>query len=139
MYMRKIVKNIFSILDVREQLRLKQLIIMEAFISILDIGFLAMLLVVIHFYTTGDAQFLFGGISRDSLLPISVFFFLFTLKNIMAVYVFKSVSTFTFRVASRISKDNLELYLEGSYTDYINIDSSAHTRKISQQPIEFSY
>ena len=44
---------------------------------------------------------------------------------------------YVYGVASRISKNNLLNYLEGSFNDYVNIDSSVHTRRIALQPIEF--
>jgi ABC-type multidrug transport system fused ATPase/permease subunit len=46
---------------------------------------------------------------------------------------------FVYEVASRISKNNLTAYLDGTYNDYVNIDSSIHIRRISQQPVEFSH
>ena len=48
-------------------------------------------------------------------------------------------SRFVYNVASRISRMNLLQYLEGNYEGYVNIDSSIHIRKISQQPIEFAH
>ena len=46
---------------------------------------------------------------------------------------------YVYDVASRISKSNLLNYLQGSFSDYINVDSSVHFRRIGQQPIEFSH
>ncbi len=46
---------------------------------------------------------------------------------------------FVYGVASRLSKNNLMNYLQGSYKDYTDIDSSVHNRKIGQQPIEFGH
>ena len=47
--------------------------------------------------------------------------------------------SFVYDVASRISADNLLHYLEGSYDDYVHVDSSIYIRKISQQPTEFCH
>ncbi|HEX3386520.1 MAG TPA: ABC transporter ATP-binding protein, partial [Mucilaginibacter sp.] len=38
----------------------------------------------------------------------------------------------------RLSRRNMYDYLRSGYMQYVNIDSSVHIRKISQQPIEFS-
>ena len=46
---------------------------------------------------------------------------------------------FVYGVASRLSQKKLLNYLDGSYNNYVNIDSSAHIRNISQQPIEFGH
>jgi hypothetical protein len=34
----------------------------------------------------------------------------------------------------RISKQKLDNYLHGDYTEYVNIDSAGHLRKIAFQP-----
>ena len=44
---------------------------------------------------------------------------------------------FVYRVASRISETNLLRYLEGTYSDYVQVDAAVQIRGISQQPIEF--
>jgi ABC-type multidrug transport system fused ATPase/permease subunit len=46
---------------------------------------------------------------------------------------------FVYRVASRLSQKKLLNYLNGSYNNYVSIDSSVHIRNISQQPIEFAH
>jgi ABC-type bacteriocin/lantibiotic exporter with double-glycine peptidase domain len=46
---------------------------------------------------------------------------------------------YSYDVASRISRDNLVNYLEGSFNDYVNIDFSVRIRRIAHQPIEFSH
>ena len=46
---------------------------------------------------------------------------------------------FVYGVASRLSQKKLLSYLDGSYHNYVNIDSSVHIRNISQQPIEFGH
>lgn len=46
---------------------------------------------------------------------------------------------FVYGVASRLSQKKLVNYLDGSYHNYVNVDSSVHIRKISQQPIEFGH
>lgn len=46
---------------------------------------------------------------------------------------------FIYQVSSRLSEKNLTGYLNGDYNNYVNIDSSVHIRRISQQPIEFGH
>ncbi|MGZ3946335.1 MAG: ATP-binding cassette domain-containing protein, partial [Mucilaginibacter sp.] len=75
---------------------------------------------------------------KNSILLLAVFFILFGIKNILAYCVSASEYRFTYQVASRLSRRNIYGYLKSGYMEYVNIDSSAHIRKISQQPIEFS-
>jgi len=64
---------------------------------------------------------------------------LFCIKNMAGFLVFQLHYRFIYEVASRLSKNNLLNYMEGSYHDYVHTDSSVHTRRISQQPIEFCH
>ncbi|MDF2433239.1 MAG: hypothetical protein JWP44_2870 [Mucilaginibacter sp.] len=115
---------------------------LDLVIGILDIAFLGLLLLVINFYTTNKNlinslpfQSLFN---KNSLLLISLFLLLFTLKNWLGYRVSKFQQQFFYKVASRLSKYNLWYYLKDSYNKFITVDSSVYIRKISQQPIEFS-
>lgn len=117
-------------------------------ISIADIGSLAFLLYIIHFYTQpveavstfapflGEpaAQWLFN---RSSLILITLFFFIFSVKNAVAYLIQAKQTRFVHEVAARISRNNMLQYLEGNYGDYIHTDSSVFTRIISLQPLEF--
>ena len=141
--MKKTIKNILQILNTAEKKKLFSLAIADIFISILDIIFLIALLFVINFYTSADHS-IFPSIlpievlNKNPLLLIFIFFILFGIKNMLGFFIFKAQYDFVFSVATRISGENLLYYLEGSFTDYVNIDSSVYIRKISQQPIEFS-
>lgn len=142
--MKEIFKNILSILDRGEKQRLVILSVLDVLISVLDILFLIALLFVIHFYTTPEHTLDIGGLNFSlfndyPLLLITIFFILFGIKNSFGFFVFKMQYNFVYKVASRISKDNLSHYLHGTYQNYVNIDSSIINRKISQQPIEFSH
>jgi ABC-type bacteriocin/lantibiotic exporter with double-glycine peptidase domain len=141
--LKQIVKNIFLILNKREKARMDRLILLDVIMSILDISFLAMLLYVIHFYTTGQHSIQtsspFTILNKYPLLLIICFFILFSIKNLCGVIVFRSQTRFVYGVASRLSGKNLLNYLDGSYKDYVDVDSSVHIRKISQQPIEFCH
>jgi ABC-type multidrug transport system fused ATPase/permease subunit len=136
--------NIFSVLDSREKKRLIKLTLFDVIISVLDISFLAMLLYVVHFYTNAQPSisltyFPFTIFNQYPLALIIVFFVLFCIKNMAGFFVFQLHYRFIYEVASRLSKNNLLNYMEGSYHDYIHTDSSMHTRRISQQPIEFCH
>jgi len=61
------------------------------------------------------------------------------LKSIAAFLILQTQNKFVYQVGSRISKTNLKQYLEGTYNDYVDIDSSIHIRNISQKPIEFCH
>ncbi len=140
--MKKIGKNIFAILNRVEKSRLMKLILLDAVISILDILFLVMLLFVIHFYTGANHSLLltwFPFVNKYPLLLVVIFFVLFGVKNFFGFHVLRKQLKFVYAVASRLSNENLICYLQGSYNDYVNIDSSVHIRKISQQPIEFCH
>jgi ABC-type multidrug transport system fused ATPase/permease subunit len=138
------IKNIFSILTGKEKKRFITLVVADVFVSILDVAFLAMLLYLVHFYTTQQQSaiknvFLFTLINKYPLLPIIIFVALFSIKNMFGFIVFRNQFRFVYQVASRLSRDNAALYLSGDFNDYVSVDSSVHIRKIGQYPIEFGF
>ena len=142
--MKQIILNTIAILNRGERKKIVLLGLLDIIISVLDIAFLAMLLYIVHFYTDGAAaiqhklSFLPSWLSDPgSLWPISIVFLLFFLKNLASFLVNKTESRFRFGIAARISENNLLRYLEGNYSDYVNIDSSVHSGQICQQPQEF--
>jgi ABC-type bacteriocin/lantibiotic exporter with double-glycine peptidase domain len=138
----KIVRDIFKIIDGREKKKFAKLVLFDVVISLLDISFLALLLFVIHFYTTPRHSIslrYFPLLDNYPLLLIVVFFILFSAKNFFGFIVFRMQLHFVYDVASRLSQKKLSNYLDGNYYDYVNIDSSVHIRNISQQPIEFGH
>ncbi len=142
--MKRILKDIFNILNSGEKRKLWILSISDVLISVLDIGFLILLLYLINFYTRPDRSTPAGVLSLElfkeyPLLPIAFFFLLFTIKNIFGFLVSGSQYRFVYGVASRVSRDGLMHFLNGNYPDYVHIDSSVINRKISQQPIEFCH
>jgi len=142
--LKSIIKNIFIILNGNEKKKAIQLIFLDIAISLSDIAFLALLLYVIQFYTkrsflVSSTYFPFKILDRYPLLLIFVFFILFGIKNFFGFRVLQNQIKFVYKVSSRLSEKNLMHYLNGSFDDYVNIDSSVHLHKISQQPIEFSH
>jgi ABC-type bacteriocin/lantibiotic exporter with double-glycine peptidase domain len=110
--------------------------------SILDIAFLALLLFVIHFYTnlSGISSYIFLPkwlLQNNSLLLITLVLILFSLKNITAYLIYRSQSRFVGTVATRLSETSLLQYLDGTFGNYVTIDSSTQIRKICFQPFEF--
>jgi ABC-type multidrug transport system fused ATPase/permease subunit len=142
--LKKVINNIFAILDRREKTMAGKLILLDVIMSVLDIAFLVMLLYIVHFYTeTHHAQphsyFPFSLFDRFPLLLIAIFFILFALKNLAGYRALSMQFRFAYAVASRLSKNNMINYLDGTYQDYVDINSSVHNRKINQQPIEFGH
>ncbi len=142
--MHRILKDIFNILNADEKRKLWILSISDVVISILDIGFLILLLYVIRFYTLNTPDSSAGYFSlhlfvKYPLLVVILFFVLFTIKNGLGLVVAGAQYDFVYKVASRLSRDVLLNHLNGSYRDFVHIDSSVINRRISQQPIEFCH
>jgi ABC-type bacteriocin/lantibiotic exporter with double-glycine peptidase domain len=142
--LKKIINNIFSILTGKEKKRFIALVITDVFFSVLDISFLAVLLYLVHFYTTQQQvtiknAFLFTLINKYPFLPIMIFLVFFSIKNMFGFVVFRDQFRFLYQVASRLSCDNAARYLSGNFNDYVSVDSSVHIRKIGQHPIEFGF
>ena len=142
MNLKTIPAKVFIILNNREKRYLWKLAVADVIVSLLDIAFLAGLFFVIAFYTQGRSMqtaAIFSLFGNDGLLPIVSFFFLYTLKNLLGVFVARKQYYFVYDVASRISKDNLVQYLFGPYENFVHLDSSVVNRKVRQQPIEFCH
>jgi ABC-type multidrug transport system fused ATPase/permease subunit len=142
--LKSVIKNILIILNEREKKKLIKFILLDVLISVLDVSFLALLLFVIHFYTepqhfASKTNFSFNIFNQHPLLLVIFFFIFFSLKNLFGFLVFRTQTRFFYEVASRLSKKNLLDYLDGSFSNYIETDSSVHIRKISQHPIEFGH
>lgn len=125
-------------------MKLFLLILLDVLISALDITFLALTILVINFYiknsTLPNVSWLPQSLTdRESIMPVGVFFILFGIKNWLAYRVAAARYRFIYKVASRLSERNIRQYLKDDYIHFVNIDSSVHIRKISQQPIEFSH
>ncbi len=135
--------GILNVLDRKERVKLFLLIFWDILISALDIVFLGLTVLVVNFYIQNAGvsylSFLPHQLTdRNSVLLITIFFILFGIKNLLAWLLSASKYSFIYNVASRLSERNIRQYLRSGYLEYINVDSSAHIRKISQQPIEFS-
>src|SRR5258708_1562226 len=138
-----LIRKIAKVLTREEKRKLGMLLFLDLVISIADIAFLALLLLIVQVYTgatvrAGKFSFLLTGWAGErSVLLIVVFFLLFSVKNLAGFLTFRAQCRFQFRVASRISKNKLIHYQKGNYSDYINVDSSVHIREVSYEPLEF--
>jgi ABC-type bacteriocin/lantibiotic exporter with double-glycine peptidase domain len=132
-------------LNTKEKARLYRLILFDLVISVLDIVFLGLLLLVISFYTSnkvlnsGLIMLPAGWFNKNSMLLISLFLILFSIKNWFGYLILRFQHHFFYGVASRLSKKNIIHYLKDDYMRFVHVDSSIHIRQISQQPIEFSH
>ena len=140
--MKYFIQLVLSILNHKEKVKFGLNIIFDLLIGVLDIVFLGLLLIVINFYSTNQfpvTPFLQQSLfNKNSLLLISLFLGLYGLKNWLGYRITQSQNSFFYDVASRLSRQNMLDYLKDDYFKFVNIDSSVYTRKISQQPIEFS-
>ena len=117
------------------------LTIANLFISLADILSLALMLLVVSFYTSSTStvsNYLPGWLADPrSINLILLFLVFFSLKNFAAYLVNQAQFRFMANVASRISENKLLQYLEGSYANYTEKDSAVFIRRISYQPLEF--
>lgn len=137
-----IVENTLAILTQKEKRQFGILIVLDIVISLLDILFLVLLLWIIQFYIQPlqKAVFLLPGwlAGKNSVTLIAVFFILFSLKNLAAFLITKRQYNFVGKVAVRISENSLRNYQQGSFEDFVTVDSSVQIRKNAFQPFEFS-
>lgn len=142
--MKEILKDIFSVISLREKRRFVLLICLNTIINLADVFSLVCLLFIVKFYTqpsVGNNASVFPGNilpAHDSILPVLFLIAMFTIKNIAAHLVYKAQFKFIGNVAVRLSEQNLSGYLNGPYSDYATIDSSVFINKIIYQPIEFT-
>ena len=139
--MREKFKHIQSILTPAERRQFWIQIVLNIFISIADIALLAFLLLVINFYINNAVDHLgflpSWMLDSGSVALIAVFLILFSVKNLLGIIISTAQFKFSGQVAVRISKQKLDKYLHGSFTEFVNIDSAEHIRKIAFQPFEF--
>ena len=117
---------------------------MDIIVALLDVAFLAMLLLMVNFYTQQGTRTNYNFLSASfvdnkSLWLIGIFLVLFAIKNCIGFFAQNAQHHFFYQVASRLSERNIRKYLDAGFDQFIHIDSSVHTRRISQQPIEFSH
>src|SRR5215212_10444416 len=117
--MKAILKHSWSLLNSKERKQFSSLMLLDILISLADIGFLAVLLFIIQFYTqpvSSKFGFLPAWLAdRNSSLLILLFFFLFSLKNLFGFFIYRNQTRFLSGVTVNISQKMLRQYLEGPY------------------------
>jgi ABC-type bacteriocin/lantibiotic exporter with double-glycine peptidase domain len=139
--LKKIYNDIIDVLTEREKKRFYQFILLNSLVNIADILFLALLVLAVNFYVhPGDATLSFLPAfltAHHSPALIGYFLVLFSLKNLAAHFLMRAQYLFAYRVATRISKEQLLQYFKTDYIDHVHTDSAIYIRKIGQQPAEF--
>lgn len=139
-------KNVFSqtlnILSHAEKKGFWLLAALDVMINCIDIVSLALLLWIVQFYIEPQQNRLFNFwdswlLNKNSIAFIAIFFFLFSIKNLIAFLIARAQNNFTASVAVRISKNNLAAYQNAEFHEFVNVDSSEHVRKIAYQPFDF--
>lgn len=139
--MSSIYKNIIRVLTAGERKQVKVFIVLNTFISLLDIFCIIYLLFVLKFYTESNASFLNDSrffADKNSVMPAIWLLLIFSAKNIMGHWVYQSQVKFITRIAQRLSTENLANYLNGGYSNFANEDSAVFVSKIIHQPTEFA-
>ncbi|GAA3932163.1 ATP-binding cassette domain-containing protein [Chitinophaga oryziterrae] len=139
--MNNIYKNIIRVLTRGEKKQVKVFIVLNTFISLLDIFCIIYLLFVLKFYTESNASFLNNSrmfADKNSVIPAICLLLLFSAKNIMGHWVYQSQVKFITRIAQRLSTENLTKYLNGDYSNFANEDSAVFVSRIIHQPTEFA-
>ena len=120
------------------------LIGLDICINLADIAFLAILLFLARLLT--EASLPASGFfavpawlsAADPLWLIIAFFVLYSVKNLIGFLIYRSQCRFLSVVATRISRNKLKNYLNGAYSNYVEIDSSVNVREICHDPTEFA-
>lgn len=127
-----------------EKKRMGTLILLDIVINIADVAFLALLLVLVRLFTDPSARSVGPFVmpawftNANPLVPVIAFFGLYGAKNVMGFSIYRAQCRFLARIATRISEQKLNGYLEGGYWGYVNVDSSVNVREISYDPTEFA-
>lgn len=140
--MKKLARDILSILTRIENKKLLQQTLFDISIALLDIGFLATLLLLIRFYIEPDAGAFWlvpaAFLKSHPLMVFGFFCLFYAIKNQLAYKVLSHGNQFLYSVASRLSEEKLDTYLCSGFDNYVTVDSAVHIRRIAHQPVEFS-
>ena len=140
--MKEKLKHILLVLTPSERRQFWIQVILNVFISIADVAALALLLLVINFYIINSVHQLdflpSWMLDPGSVALIGFFFILFGVKNLFGILISSAQFKFISGVAVRISGNKLADYQQGTFEEFVNVDSSSHVSKIAYQPFEFS-
>lgn len=120
------------------------LLALDVVVALADLLSLVLLLLTIQFYAQPNHAFpwplpAFLSQNRNGIGPIAFVLFFFLLKSALGYAVQKALYRYVYAVASRLSAQQLSLYLSGNYTQYATIDSAVQIKRIGQHPIEFAH
>lgn len=141
--MKKLFHDSLALLSPRERRRFYLLCMADFFTTLLDLAFLALLVLMVGLYTGSFSPplpfWLQPLFDKERLYLGGLFLLLFVLKNVLVFLLLRAQYRFVYEVASRLSGEELGSYLAGDYARFVNTDSSVHTRAISHQPVEFAH
>ncbi|MBV4360161.1 ATP-binding cassette domain-containing protein [Pinibacter aurantiacus] len=140
--MKLIIKHIFKALTPEERKQLWSMIFPDILLTLLDVAFMAALVWLTAMYAgtkNASVEAVSNFFGKDSLWPIAIFLMLFIAKNIFAGVVLTNQFQFIYKVALRISRNNLISYFHSDYAEHVQTAPAIYVRKISQEPIEFCY
>ncbi|MDH7460778.1 ABC transporter ATP-binding protein [Chitinophagaceae bacterium 26-R-25] len=140
--MKLIIKHIFKALTREERRQLWSMIIPDILLTLLDVAFMAALVWLTAMYAgtnNASVEAVNNFFGKDSLWPIAIFLLLFIAKNFFAGVVLSKQFQFIYKVALRISRNNLISYFHSDYAEHVQTAPAIYVRKISQEPIEFCY
>jgi ABC-type multidrug transport system fused ATPase/permease subunit len=141
--LKKRITDIKRILNISERRRFVVLILLNVLLSIADIGSIALVFVVLNIYSGKPVTWILPildqlNIHQQSFAPAIFLILIFILKSTAGYFITKAQFRYISDVASRLTEKNLLLYLEGSYENYVNVDSAVWTRRICFQTLEFA-
>ncbi|BAV05567.1 ABC-type multidrug transport system, ATPase and permease component [Filimonas lacunae] len=129
-FYRKLFKGIYHILLPGEQKRFRLLTAFNLFISVLDIAAIALLFIIIRWYTTHWIL--------PAVWPALVLLACFLAKSISGYLFYQAQYRFAFSVSARLSATLLENFMEGEYDNYTQHDTAEFVRRIVYAPVEFA-
>lgn len=131
-------------LSTKEKKRFFQETFFAILVSLLDIGFLALILSLVDGYThpTDDshwASVMNRRMGGPSFWAAAMVLCLFLVKNGLAYQSQHKRFQFVYRVATRMAGMNLLRFLEGDFSEHIQTDSSVWQKRIGQHSVEYGH
>ena len=141
--MKNIFSKTFELVTPAERKKFILLVLFNTLVCIADIASLALLILILAFYTQNNTQYLTflpaSLLDKSSISLVLLFFIFFSLKSIAGYIILHLQYRFVYGVATRMAADNLSRYLEGNYASYVHTPPAAHVRRISDHTIHFAH
>jgi ABC-type multidrug transport system fused ATPase/permease subunit len=133
-------KNINRILLSKEKRKITAFIIADIFISLADIFSVALLVLVISFYT-GQSKLQLSLVlwikNTNQYTPVLLLLLFFIVKNAAGYLLQKHRYQLAYAIALRLSLLSLHKFQSAAFKEYSYTDPAIHIRQINHQPIEF--